>query len=106
MDICEKGLFKKRSNIRTYLHFQYGFSKACMGRTQDVAGLASTQLPQPLAEQIIRHMNAAHIAGYVGLGGPYSKRHFFDHYNSIHKLMTPKELEAISHFDMIPVQMS
>jgi len=78
----------------------YGFSKACMGRTQDVAGLASTQFPQPLAEQIIRHMNAAHIAGYVGLGGPYSRRHFFDHYNNIHTLLTPKELDAISHFDM------
>eukprot|EP01083_Nonionella_stella_P009259 26766_1 len=48
-----------------------------MGRTQDVAGLASTQFPQPLAEQIIRHMNAAHIAAYIGLGGPYSRRHFF-----------------------------
>jgi hypothetical protein len=61
----------------------YGFSRACSGRTQDVAGLASTQFPLDLAKQIIRHMNAAHIAGYVGLGGPYSKRHFFDHYNKV-----------------------
>lgn len=78
----------------------YGFSKACSGRTQDVAGLSSTQFPQELSNQIIRHMNAAHIAGYVGLGGPYSKRHFFDHYNQEHNLMTPEEMESISHLNM------
>lgn len=74
-------LFVNQTNTR-FLEM-YGFSKACSGRTQDVAGLASTQLPLDLAEQIIRHMNAAQIAGYVGLGGPYSKRHFFDHYNKV-----------------------
>ena len=78
----------------------YGFSKACSGRTQDVAGLASNMFPADLAQQIIRHMNAAQIAGYVGLGGPYSKLHFFDHYNSVHNLMTPEEMEQISHLDM------
>ena len=91
-------LFVNQTNDR-FLRM-YGFSKECSGRTQDVAGLASTQLPPDLAQQLIRHMNAAHVAGYVGLGGPYSKRHFFDHYNKQHNLMTPQEMEQISHFDM------
>lgn len=78
----------------------YGFSKASAGRTQDVAGIASTQFPPHLAQQINRHMNAAHIAGYVGLGGPYSKKHFFDHYNKEWNLMTEEEMESISHYNM------
>ena len=61
----------------------YGFSKACSGRIQDVAGLAKTQLPAELAEKLIRHFNAAHIAGYVGLnsvgqGSPYREFNFFE----------------------------
>ena len=94
--------FNPSSCVHSFINvvLQYGFSRACMGRTQDVAALASTQFPQELAEQLIRHMNAAHIAGYVGLGGPYSKRFFFDHYNREHNLMNPEEMESISHFDM------
>ena len=61
----------------------YGFSKACSGRIQDVAGLARTELPMEVADRLIRHFNAAQIAGYVGLnsigqGSPYSKTNFFD----------------------------
>ena len=78
----------------------YGFSRACAGRTQDIAALATTQFPRDKAEQIIRHMNAAMIAGYVGMGGPYSKRKFFEHYNKAYNLMTAEEMELISHLDM------
>lgn len=100
----------------------YGFSKAASGRTQDVAGMvcillksqshlyvsvfltflfikASTQFPQELAENIIRHMNAAHVAGYCGLGGPYSKKHFFDHYNKEWNMLTEKEMDQLAHYD-------
>jgi len=56
----------------------YGFSKACSGRIQDVAGLAVAQLPEDVGEKLLKHMNAAQIAGYVGLnaigqGSPYRK---------------------------------
>ena len=37
------------------------------GRIQDVAGLARTQLPKDMADKLVRHFNAAQIAGYVGL---------------------------------------
>lgn len=83
----------------------YGFSKACSGRIQDVAGLARTELPMEVADRLIRHFNAAQIAGYVGLnsigqGSPYSKTNFFDVYNEKHSLLTPKEMVMIDHHDM------
>ena len=83
----------------------YGFSKACSGRIQDVAGLARTQLPFDMANKLVRHFNAAHIAGYVGLnaigqGSPYSKKHFFDVYNITHGLLTHEEMMMLDHHDM------
>ena len=96
-------LFVNQTNGR-FLEM-YGFSKACSGRIQDVAGLAKTQLPAELADRLVRHFNAAHVAGYVGLnaigqGSPYSKTYFFDHYNADGKLLLPVEMKALSHHDM------
>jgi len=78
----------------------YGFSKACSGRIQDVAGLVKTQFPPELANRIVRHMNAAHVAGYVGLNGvgspkEYSELHFFGHYNKNNQLLTSEEMKLI-----------
>jgi len=83
----------------------YGFSKACSGRIQDIAGLARTQLPTELGKTLVRHFNAAHIAGYVGInaigmGSPYSKTHFFDVYNEKEQLLTPEEMKMLEHHDM------
>ena len=33
-------------------------------------------------------------------GSPYSKTHFFDVYNKEHQLLTPAEMEELSHHDM------
>mmetsp|Transcript_34880 Transcript_34880/g.74394 ORF Transcript_34880/g.74394 Transcript_34880/m.74394 type:complete len:388 (-) Transcript_34880:75-1238(-) len=83
----------------------YGFSKAASGRVQDVAGLARAQLPPEIGDAIVRHLNAAQIAGYVGLnaigqGSPYSRNHFFDVYDEQYKLLTPEERKMIEHHDM------
>ena len=91
-------LFVNQTNAR-FLEM-YGFSKAASGRTQDVAGFVTTHLPSKLADQIIRHMNAAHIAGYAGLDGPYGRRHFFDTYNKKWNLLTEDEMIQLAHFDM------
>ena len=96
-------LFVNQTNSR-FLEM-YGFSKACSGRIQDVAGLARTQLPPELGNKLVRHFNAAQIAGYVGLnaigqGSPYSKLHFFDVYNKKHNLITPEEMAILDHHDM------
>mmetsp|Transcript_14317 Transcript_14317/g.20847 ORF Transcript_14317/g.20847 Transcript_14317/m.20847 type:complete len:378 (-) Transcript_14317:38-1171(-) len=91
-------LFVNQTNSRFFEMYQ--LSKASSGKIQDVAGLVSSQLPSDIAKRIIRHMNAAHVVGYVGLGGPYTKTHFFDHINAEHHLLTQKELEQIAPFDM------
>jgi len=96
-------IFVNQTNGR-YLEM-YAFSKACSGRIQDIAGLAKTQLPAEMGEKLVRHFNAAHISGYVGLnaigmGSPYSKTHFFDVYNDKHKLLTPAEMKTLHHHDM------
>jgi hypothetical protein len=59
----------------------YDLSKACSRRIQDLAGLSRAQLPIEVGDSLIRHINAAHISGYVGLnaigqGSPYSKTFF------------------------------
>jgi predicted membrane chloride channel (bestrophin family) len=96
-------LFVNQTNGR-FLEM-YGFSKACSGRIQDVAGLARAQLPADLGKKIVRHFQAAQISGYAGLnaigqGSPYSKTHFFDVYNEKHGLLSPAEMKALDHHDM------
>mmetsp|Transcript_20593 Transcript_20593/g.44731 ORF Transcript_20593/g.44731 Transcript_20593/m.44731 type:complete len:380 (+) Transcript_20593:49-1188(+) len=96
-------IFVNQTNGR-YLEM-YGFSKACSGRIQDVAGLAKTQLPPDLGKKLVRHFNAAQVSGYVGLnaigqGSPYSKTYFFDVYNEQHQLLTPEEMKVLDHHDM------
>lgn len=92
-------LFVNQTNARFYE--MYGFSKACSGRIQDVAGLARAQLPKDAAMEIVKHFNAAHVAGYVGLnaigmGSPYGKASFFDVYNQQWQMLTPEEMKTIT----------
>lgn len=90
-------LFVNQTNGRFYE--MYGFSKAVAGRTQDIAGLASTMFPKELTDRIVRHMNAAHAAAYVGLGNCYSKQYFFDCINKEWGLLTEAELERLDKYD-------
>lgn len=79
----------------------YKLSKGCAGIIQDVAGLVSSQFPDSAeGDRLVRYMNAAHIAGYVGLGGPYSKRHFFDHFNRKYNLLNKEELAKVEVYNM------
>lgn len=91
-------LFVNQTNSRFYE--MYSLAKRVAGQIQDVTGLASTQIPQADAQRLVRYMNAAHVAGYVGLGGPYSRKHFFEPINQQHKLLTPQELRRIYDLDM------
>jgi len=96
-------LFVNQTNGR-FLEM-YGFSKASSGRIQDVAGLARAHLPSEVGQKIVRYLNAAQIAGYVGLNGigqgiPYSKAFFFDVYNEENDLLTPEEMMMLGHHDM------
>merc|ERR1712032_896819 len=44
--------------------------------------------------------NAAHIAGYVGLDGPYSKKHVFDHFNEEYQLLNRTEMAKLEPLNM------
>lgn len=89
-------LFVNQTNARFFE--MYKLSRACSGRVQDIAGFSSARLPPAAAARLVRYMNAAHLAGYVGLGGPYSKRNFFDHFNDLHELLTPQELAKFEEY--------
>jgi hypothetical protein len=49
---------------------QYFNCGSCQGRIYDTVSLCVTSLPHPLAVQVARYVNAAHILGYAGLGDP------------------------------------
>ena len=78
-------IFVNQTNSRFFE--MYGFAKAVAGAVQNVAGIVSSKLPKEQASRIVRQMNAAHAVAYVGLGGPYSKKHFFDKINEKHQLL-------------------
>lgn len=79
---------------------QYDAAMACKGRILDVASLASTYLPKHTAFRIVRYMNAAHAAGYVGLSSTYSYTNFFVKVNKDFGLLTKVELERMNAIDL------
>jgi predicted membrane chloride channel (bestrophin family) len=91
-------LFVNQTNSRFTQMYQ--LSKKCCGLIQDVAGLMSSQFPSAIGGRLVRYMNAAHAAGYVGLGGPYTKKNFFDQFNQEHHLLNQKEMAKIHVLNM------
>eukprot|EP00529_Nitzschia_sp_RCC80_P025059 CAMPEP_0113461350 /NCGR_PEP_ID=MMETSP0014_2-20120614/11491_1 /TAXON_ID=2857 /ORGANISM="Nitzschia sp." /LENGTH=537 /DNA_ID=CAMNT_0000353099 /DNA_START=756 /DNA_END=2366 /DNA_ORIENTATION=+ /assembly_acc=CAM_ASM_000159 len=86
-------------NLRRYFAL-YGHSMACKGRIFDVATLARSYLTKATAHRLVRWLNAAHIAGYVGLSKVYPYDTFFVALNREMNFLTPKELERINAIDM------
>lgn len=83
-------LFVNQTNTRYF--DMYKLAKASAGRVQDIAGLAIANFDSASARRIVRYMNAAQVAGYVGLRGPYSTKHFWNYFNQKHNLLTTAEL--------------
>ncbi|KAL3907072.1 MAG: hypothetical protein SGARI_003715, partial [Bacillariaceae sp.] len=95
-------LFVNQTNNRFF--DMYNLARSCGGRIQDAAGLTHTYLqrkqPQRV-DRILRYLNAAQIAGYVGLSGsPYSQSNFFEPINEQHHMLTPQELDRLRDLDM------
>lgn len=91
-------IFVNQTNSRFFE--MYKLAKKSSGQVQDVAGLVSTQFPKAAAHRLVRYMNAAQVAGYVGLGGPYTKCQFFDVINQNHHLLDTSELKQVEYLDM------
>ncbi|KAL3924700.1 MAG: hypothetical protein SGILL_000887 [Bacillariaceae sp.] len=92
-------LFVNQTNNRFFE--MYNLARACGGRIQDIAGLAHTYLQRKQPERVdrlVRYLNSAQIAGYVGLSGsPYSQSNFFDPINEQHHMLTQQDLDRLKH---------
>jgi len=73
---------------------------ACKGRIFDAATIAVTVLPKAQATRLVRYMNAAHAAGYVGLSTTYPSGSFFRHMNESLGLLTESELARMKEIDL------
>ena len=78
----------------------YDLSMASKGRILDTATLAAATLPKEYANRLVRYMNAAHVAGYVGLSQTYPSSSFFEHVNKTLGLVTDQELARLKDIDL------
>lgn len=79
---------------------QYQHSMSCKGQILGVAQLARTTLPREGGLRLVRYINAAHVAGYVGLSNTYRRRNFFDEINKRTKMMNDDEYRQLMELDM------
>jgi predicted membrane chloride channel (bestrophin family) len=91
-------LFVNQSNSR--FQDMYKESMAACKRIYDVSASVTTAFPAPNAQRMLRYINAAHVAGYVGLSQAYSRHHFFLNLNETYALLSPAEVDLIGHVDM------
>ena len=92
-------VFYVNQNHKRYFGL-YEDSMACKGRIFDVASLAVTTLPFAQATRLVRYMNAAHAAGYVGLSEIYPSQSYFNHVDHTLGLLTPQERDRMNQDDL------
>ena len=78
----------------------YNASMLCEASIFETAAIASSNLPHTRALRLVRYMNAAHIAGYVGLGETYGYQNFFLPINESKRFLTEQELTRIEYINM------
>lgn len=92
-------LFVNQANTR--FSGMYHESMACTERIEDVACIVSAYLPKANANRLVRYLNAAHAAAYVGLASDtYSTRSFFLELNTTYKFLTEKEMKRVAEIGM------
>lgn len=91
-------LFVNQSNTR--FTDMYKTSMKCPARIYDVAQIVAPTFSKARAQRLIRRLNAAHVAGYVGLSRTYCKVEFFDKLNEAHQFLTTDELKRVAALDM------
>ena len=72
----------------------------CPALIYDITQICAPSLPKAGSTRLIRYLNAAHVAGYVGLSRTYSKQDFFDKLNDKYQLLNAEELKRIELLDM------
>jgi len=72
----------------------------CEGRIFDVAALACSSLSRVDGLRLLRYLNAAHVAGYVGLSDTYTYNNFFATSNKAKGLLTRSERKRMESINM------
>ena len=88
------------SQAYTRFMAQYTVSKNLLKCINRIAYGAKNSLPFSEAMRLVRYLNAAHIAGYVGLSNAYSVENLFHPLNDKYHLLTDKEVERLKSIDM------
>jgi len=78
----------------------YEASMGCEGRIFDVAALACSSLSRVDGLRLLRYLNAAHVAGYVGLSDTYKYNNFFTTSNKAKGLLTRSERKRMESINM------
>lgn len=93
-------LYVNQSNAR--FTDMYHTSRQCPARIYGMAEMlaGNASVCPTTAQRLIRTLNAAHIAGYVGLSRTYSRQEFFDPLNKQYGFLTPQEMDCINSLDM------
>jgi len=78
----------------------YEASMGCEGRIFDVAALACSSLSRVDGLRLLRYLNAAHVAGYVGLSSTYTYANFFTAANKAKGLLTTSEVKRMESICM------
>ena len=68
---------------------------SCQGCIANIAALSRSALPKAEGLRLLRYLNAAHVAGYVGLSGTYTYDNFFTKINKAQRLLTTSELKRM-----------
>jgi len=90
--------FVNQSNSR--FNEMYKKTAEIRRRILDTASMAAITMPPAQALRLVRYLNAAHAAGYVGLSITYTQASFFDELNRSLGLLTPSEMAYIDQCDM------
>jgi predicted membrane chloride channel (bestrophin family) len=91
-------LFVNQSNGR--FTEMYKKSMECERRIFDTASLVAVQFPPAAAARLVRFMNAAHVAGYVGLSHTYTTSNLFDALQQQHIYLTEPEMARCRQLNM------
>ncbi|KAJ1479818.1 Bestrophin, RFP-TM, chloride channel-domain-containing protein [Baffinella frigidus] len=75
---------------------QWQMGCECESRVINLAILIRASFPDETGHRMLRYMNAAHCLAFSGIGDcAYNDVNFFDHMNTVYKLLTVEELERV-----------
>lgn len=72
---------------------QYNLCMKAKGKIFEVASIAQAFLPRETGLRLVRRMNAAQVAGYIGLSNTYTETNLFAEISKSFKLLSDEEIK-------------